>query len=223
MENKRIRKLTVMAMISALGFIAMFLFRFNVTFLTFDFKDAVMSIAALLYGPIAGVVCSAIVALLESVTVGDTGPYGLIMDILSSAAFLIPCGIVYKYKRSFSGAIIAAVCSVVSVVAVMAVANIFITPYYMHVESSDVIAMLPTLLLPFNLCKGLMNASVMLLIYKPVTNILRKTRLLSPSQSISNTKSKKSILLTIVALFILVVTALFVIFVMKGNFTLFGA
>lgn len=223
MKNNSTRKLTVLAMICSLGFIAMFFFRFNVTFLTFDFKDAILSIGALIYGPVAGTLCSVLVAVIESVTIGDTGPYGLIMDILSSSAFLIPCGIVYKYKRSFSGAIIAAVSSVISVVAVMAIANIFITPLYTGTSRSQVVGMLPTLLLPFNLSKGLMNASVMLLIYKPVANILRKTKLLPASEGKTDTKSKKSVILSIAALAVLIMTAIFVIFVMKGNFTLFGA
>ncbi len=221
MKINQIRKLTVMAMISALGFVAMFLFRFNVSFLTFDFKDAVMSISALLYGPLSGVICAVIVALFESITVGDTGIYGLIMDILSSSAFLVSCGIVYKHKRSFSGAIIAAVCSAVSVTAVMAVANIFITPYYMGVKSADVIAMLPTLLLPFNLSKGLMNASVMLLIYKPVTNILRKTHLLPPTDKTSGKIGIRSVLLTVGTVTVLILTVLFVMLYLNGEFTLF--
>ncbi|MBQ7968936.1 MAG: ECF transporter S component [Clostridia bacterium] len=223
MKNNPTRKLTVLAMICALGFIAMFFFRFNVGFLTFDFKDAILSVGALIYGPVAGAICSILVAVVESVTIGDTGPYGLIMDILSSSAFLIPCGIVYKYKRSFSGAIIAAVSSVIAVVAVMAIANVFITPLYTGASRSDVVGMLPTLLLPFNLSKGLMNASVMLLIYKPVTNILRKTSLLPPSNSTVDRKDKKSIILAVSSLVVLVLTAIFVVVVMKGNFTLFDA
>ena len=82
MKNNSIRKLTVMAMICAMGFIAMFVFRFNVGFLTFDFKDAIMSVASLIFGPLAGGICSVLVALLEFITIGDTGVYGLIMDIL---------------------------------------------------------------------------------------------------------------------------------------------
>ena len=221
MKNSNVRKLAVLAMISALSYVAMFFFRFNVMFLTFDFKDAVMSIATLLYGPISGVCCTVVVAFLESVTIGDTGIYGLIMDILSSCAFLIPCGIVYKYKRTFSGAIIAAICSVISVVIVMGFANIFITPFYMGVKSADVIAMLPTVLLPFNLSKGLMNAAVMLLIYKPLTNILRKTRLLPPAEK-KYGYDKKSLWLVIISLVVLILTAVFLLVVMKGKFVLFG-
>ena len=53
--------------------------------LTFDFKDAILSINALLFGPLTGVVSAALVALVEFITVSDTGVYGLIMNFLSSA------------------------------------------------------------------------------------------------------------------------------------------
>lgn len=221
MKNNSIRKLTVMAMICAMGFIAMFVFRFNVGFLTFDFKDAIMSVASLIFGPLAGVICSVLVALLEFITIGDTGVYGLIMDILSSASFLLICGIVYKYKHTFSGAIIAAVCSVIGMTAVMCVANIFITPYYMHVESSDVVAMIPTLLFPFNLCKGIMNAAVMLLIYKPLSIVLRKAKLLVSTEAKESKLNKKTVILAICSVLVLVATALFIVFKLNGQFTLF--
>ena len=223
MKTNQIKKLTVLSMICALGFIAIFFFRFNVGFLTFDFKDAIMSVGAFLYGPIAGLICSILVPILESFTVGDTGPYGLIMDILSSASFLVPCGLVYKYKRSFSGAIFAAVSSVVSVLIVMTVANIIITPLYTGVSRTDVVGMIPTLLFPFNLSKVLMNSGVMLLIYKPVTQILRKTRMLPASNNETNMKSAKTLWLVVGSLVVLAVGLIIIIYGLEGNFDLFSA
>ncbi len=223
MKTNQIKKLTVLSMICALGFIAIFFFRFNVGFLTFDFKDAIMSVGAFLYGPIAGFACGILVPVLESVTVGDTGIYGLIMDILSSVSFLVPCGLVYKYKRSFSGAIIAAVISVVSVIVVMSLANIIITPLYTGASRTEIVGMIPTLLFPFNLSKGLMNAGVMLLIYKPVTQILRKTRMLPISKHETNMKSAKSVLLAVGALVVLAIGAIIIIYGLEGRFDLFSA
>ena len=223
MKTNQIKKLTVLSMICALGFIAIFFFRFNVGFLTFDFKDAIMSIGAFLYGPVAALTCSILVPVLESVTVGDTGPYGLIMDILSSISFLVPCGLVYKYKRSFSGAIVAAVSSVISVVVVMLIANILITPLYTGASRTDVVGMIPTLLFPFNLSKGLMNAGVMLLIYKPVTQILRKTRMIPVSNNENNMKSAKTLLLAVCALAVLAIGMIIIIYGLEGNFDIFSA
>ena len=221
MKTNEIRKLTVLSMICAFGFIAIFFFRFNVGFLTFDFKDAILAIGALIYGPIAALVCGILVPVLESVTVGDTGPYGLIMDILSSVSFLLPCGLVYKYKRSFSGAIIAAVSSVISVITVMTIANIIITPLYTGASRSEVVGMIPTLLFPFNFSKALMNAGVVLLIYKPITQVLRKTKLIPMAKH--EGKIANSILLGIGALVAFLIGAIIIIYGLEGNFDLFSA
>ena len=218
MEKNDVKKITVTALFCALAFLMTFIFRFKVGFLTFDMKDAILSVISLLYGPIYGIASAGVVAVLELLSVSDTGLYGLIMNFLSSATFALACGSVYKYKRSFSGAIIAVSVSVVSVTAVMMVANIFITPYYMGVGTADVLALIPTMLLPFNLCKAIINATSLLIIYKPITNALKKTKLVAASQT-SYKFSKKSALLVVISLLILILAVLFIIFKMGGSFT----
>ena len=218
MKKNNVKKITVTALFCALAFLMTFIFRFKVGFLTFDMKDAILSVISLLYGPIYGIASAGVVAVLELLSVSDTGLYGLIMNFLSSATFALACGSVYKYKRSFSGAIIAVSVSVVSVTAVMMVANIFITPYYMGVGTADVLALIPTMLLPFNLCKAIINATSLLIIYKPITNALKKTKLV-PSSQTSYKFSKKSALLVVVSLLILILAVLFIIFKMGGSFT----
>ena len=106
--NKKInlKKLAVAAALCALAFASMFLFRIKVQFLTFDAKDAVIGLSSLLLGPLYGVCSAAAVAFLEFLTVSDTGVYGLIMNFLSSGTFAFTCGIIYKYRRTFSGAVL---------------------------------------------------------------------------------------------------------------------
>ena len=86
-EKNNLKKISVTAMLCALAYICMFVFKFKVGFLTFDLKDAVLTVIAFLYGPIYGVVSSILVALIEFVSVSDTGFYGLVMNALSSAVF----------------------------------------------------------------------------------------------------------------------------------------
>ena len=218
MQKNNVKKITVTALFCALAFLMTFIFRFKVGFLTFDMKDAIISVISLLYGPIYGVASAGVVAVLELLSVSDTGLYGLIMNFLSSATFALACGSVYKYKRSFSGAIIAVAVSVVSVTAVMMVANIFITPFYMGVVTADVLALIPTMLLPFNLCKAIINATSLLIIYKPITNALKKTKLVASNQT-AYKFSKKSALLVVVSLLVLILAVLFIIFKMGGSFS----
>lgn len=180
--NNNIKKMTVIAVLCAIAYLVSFIFPFKVSFLTFDLKDAIIAIASLMYGPLAGLISSIIVPFLEFITTSETGPYGFIMNFLSSAAFSVTAGFIYKYKRSFSGAIFAMLSAVFAVTAVMLLANLFITPYYIGMTDigaarSAVVDMIPTLLLPFNLIKSVVNASLTLLIYKPVTAAFARMRL----------------------------------------------
>ena len=178
-------------------------------FLSLDLKDAVLSIVALLYGPLYGIMSVLCVAIVEFFTFSTTGWYGLLMNLFSSGVFVLVCGTVYKYKRNFKGALISAVLTVISVTTVMLVANIFITPLYFGMPRTTVLDMLLPLLLPFNLCKSVMNSSLMLLVYKPFTSALKKSGLIK-SDSANYEFNKKTATLT-VATALLIVVALLVL------------
>lgn len=194
--NSNIKRITVIAVLCAIAYLVSFIFPFKVSFLTFDLKDAIIAISALMYGPIAGLVSSMIVPFLEFITTSETGIYGLIMNFLSSAAFSVTAGIIYKYRRSFSGAILSMCASVLAVTAIMLLANLFITPYYMGVERGMVVELIPSLLLPFNLIKSVINASLTLLIYKPITAAFGRMGMIE-RKTFSKENSLRSILLVL--------------------------
>ena len=218
-KANELKKLTVTALFCALAFLMTFVFRFKVSFLTFDFKDAIISVVSLLFGPVYGIVSAGIVAVLEFLSVSDTGIYGLIMNFISSGTFAFACGTVYLFKRTFSGAIISVAVAVISVTAVMMIANIFITPFYMGVKTDDVIALIPTLLLPFNLSKAIINAASLLIIYKPVTSALKRGGLVVSRGQQGFVFTGKSLWLTVISLLILLSSVAFVIFKLGGTFS----
>ena len=180
-KRANLRELVMMAVFAALAFAAMFVFRFNVTFLTFDLKDSIITISGLLLGPVAAATVSLLVATLEFITIGDTGWYGFLMNFASSVVFSVVCAVVYANKKKLSGAIIALASGVVALVAVMLTLNLVVTPFYMGAPRSAVVDMIPTLLLPFNLIKGLVNASLVLILYKPVCRAMQAAKLLPRS------------------------------------------
>ncbi len=216
MKKTNLKKISVAAMLCAVAYLCMFMFKFKVSFLTFDFKDAILCVAAFLFGPLYGVASAVVVSFAEFISVSDTGVYGLIMNILSSAVFAGVCGAFYKYRRTLSGAIVGGVAAVLCMTAVMLVANIFITPYYMGASRSDVVALIPTLLLPFNLSKGVVNAAVTMIIYKPITAALKKSRLLESATG--KTDRKKFFWLTACSVVALVAVVMVIIFILNGTF-----
>lgn len=219
MKKVNLKKISVVGILCAIAYISIFLFKFKVSFLTFDLKDAVLAVTAFLYGPVYAVCSSAIVSFLEFLTVSDTGVYGFIMNFLSSAIFALCCGVLYKFKRSLGGAVLATITAVFSMTAIMLIANLFVTPIYMGVARADVVKMIPTLLLPFNVIKGVFNASVTMLIYKPITTALRKAKILENNNAKLNIN--KFTLLSVVSA-VLILISLFVIFVLlDGSFSFF--
>ena len=198
-SNKKVLKtMTGIAVFSALAFIVSFAIRVPVQFLTFDAKDAIIAIASFVYGPISAVAMALIAALIEVLTISDTGIYGFIMNFASSAIFALVASAIYKYKKSFAGSVIGLYCAVLATVGVMMLLNVFVTPFYMGVPRAVVVDLIPTLLLPFNAAKSLMNASIALMLYKPVTYSLRRARLISGSDSPSISFNKRSALSLII-------------------------
>ncbi len=161
-------------MLSALAFVVHFI-HIPVMFLNLDFKDVIMSVAGMYFGPLSGLAVAVLVPLLEFFITSETGVYGLIMNLFSSITFVLTASIIYRFKKTLVGAVVALISAAFAMTAVMIVANLLITPYYMGVSVSEVGALIPRLLLPFNATKAILNASLTLCVYKPITGILRRT------------------------------------------------
>ena len=172
------RRLTLMAVFAALAFSAIFIFRFNVSFLTFDLKDAVITLSGLLLGPSTALAVSFLVAMLEFIVDSDTGWYGLIMNFASSATFSVVCATVYKYTKKLSGAVAGLIGAVLTMVSIMLLLNLYVTPFYMGVPRQQVAEMIHTLFLPFNVVKGTVNSALVLILYKPIRRAMLAAKLL---------------------------------------------
>ena len=170
----KIKRLVALAMFAALAYVIHFV-HIPVGFLNLDFKDVIITICGMYFGPISGIIIALVVPLLEFITVSSTGVYGLIMNILSSVTFVGTASVIYRFQKTLSGAIIGLLSAVFAMTAVMMAANLLVTPYYMGVSVADIGALIPTLLLPFNAIKAILNASLTLCLYKPLTSVLKRT------------------------------------------------
>jgi len=183
-SNISTKQIVTTGMFCAIAFVAVLLGKLvpNVAgFLSYDPKDAVVAIAGFVMGPVTALIVSAIVSLIEMLSISTTGPYGLIMNVVSTVAFAVPAALIYKRSHSYRGAVLGLAVGIVTTTVCMLLWNYIITPFYMGVPRSVVAGMLVPVFLPFNLIKGLINAGLTLLIYKPVVNALRQAKLLPPS------------------------------------------
>ena len=200
------RDLTILALLAAVAYVVMYLSKLipvNVLgFLNFDLKDVIICIAGFLFGPLAAAGVSLVVSLIEMITVSSTGFWGLLMNVLSTCAFVCCAAWFYQRHRTIRGAVVGLVIGVLLMTAVMLLWNYLITPIYMKVPREQIVGLLVPIFLPFNLIKGGINATLTLLLYKPIVNALRKAKLVEPSSG-KGGKSKAGI--AIVA-FVLLVT-----------------
>ncbi len=185
-EKMSTRYMTAVAMFAAVSFVAVLVSKVipNVAgFLSYEPKDAVIVIAGLLYGPMTSVLISVIVSFIEMITISTTGPYGLLMNVVSTCAFAVPAAWYYQKHRTQKDAVIGLAFGMITMAVAMLLWNYIITPFYMGVPRETVAGMLMTVFLPFNLIKGGINAGLTLLLYKPVVGALRKAHLAEPSSS----------------------------------------
>lgn len=218
-----IRRMVLIALFAAMAYAVTFIFHIKVSFLTFDAKDAVVCIAAMILGPGAGAVISLLVATIEQITIGDTGFWGWLMDFASTATFSVVAGYIYSKRRNITGVAMSLFATVVSTVTVMMICNLVITPIYMKVDTDQVIQLIPTLLLPFNFAKSVLNAGVVLALYKPLVTALRAAKLLPKSENANSRQSfwsVRSLVFILIAIVLISASILYMIFGLGGSFEL---
>ena len=102
----KFRKLILIAMLAAVAYIIMVAIRIPVVmFLKYEPKDVIITIGGFLLGPLASVIISLVVSLIEMVSVSETGPIGCIMNFLSTCSFACTAAVIYKRKRTLNGAV----------------------------------------------------------------------------------------------------------------------
>ena len=216
-ENKntqRIKSIVVLAMFAALAFVIELVFRIRVAgFLTFDAKDAVITIGSLFYGPLSGIIISLVISFIEMITISTTGIWGFIMNFVSTAAFAGVASLIYKKNRTLNGALIGLAAGSASMVVLMMIMNLIITPIYTGMTVQAVADMILPILLPFNLAKVVLNSAFVLLLYKPIFIGLKAAHL---AEGEVNFRFDKKTVIVAVLGFALVAVALVVFFVVLG-------
>ncbi|MCR5784079.1 MAG: ECF transporter S component [Eubacterium sp.] len=178
-------------MLSALAFILMYLeFPLPImpSFIKLDFSDLPALIGAFAYGPIAGVLIELIKNVLH-MFVSQSGAVGELSNFMLGALFVLPAGIIYKRKKNKKSAIIGALAGAVISALASIPSNYFIVyPVYTAFMPMDAIigmyqairpstsSLLEALIVfnaPFTFCKELISVIITVVIYKPLSPILK--------------------------------------------------
>lgn len=189
------RSLVVTAMLSAVAFVLMFV-EFPIpmlipSFVKMDISDLPALLGSFALGPVYGVVIELLKNLLHIIFKGTSSAYvGEIFNFSMGAVLCLSAGLIYHFKKNRKGAVIASLvgCAVMAILSVpfnyFLVYPAYVVCYGMPMEaiigmyqvilpSSD--SLLKCLLifnLPFTFCKGLVDAILCFLIYKPLSPLL---------------------------------------------------
>ena len=221
-NNNKVFKIVAVAIFIAVAYISSLILPIRVQFLTLDIKDAFITIGALSFGPLSGVVISFTVSLLELFFGSDTGLYGFIMNFIGSAVFSAVASLIYTYRKSLTTAIIGLISACISMTIVMLASNLVITPLFMAskgMTSQAIEQMILPLLLPFNLIKGVLNAALVLLLYKPMSVALKKTQFVGSTSAKINL-NKNTIIVSAIAVLVIAAALAFIFVKLGGVFTI---
>lgn len=175
--NKKVVILIKMAMLCAISLVLVLLIRIPfplAPFLVYDPADIPIFIGAFAFGPIAGFSITVIVSFVQAFILGGDGIIGFFMHVVSTGAFVLVAGNIYKRNKTRKTAVIALVCGTIVMVITMLLWNLIVTPIFLGTPREAVLAMLLPIILPFNLLKAGINSIITFITYKSIAKFLHK-------------------------------------------------
>ena len=191
MKNN-LRKITVTAILSAVAAVLMFL-EFSVpimpSFIKFDFSETPALRASFALGPWWGVAVCFIKNLIKIILGSNTACVGELCNFLLGAAFVLPAGYLYRFRKTRSMALVGTLVGAFVMAVFSLPLNYYVTyPIYANFMPMDAIigmyqqifggvdGLFSCLLIfnvPFTFVKGLVDSAVTFLLYKRLSPILK--------------------------------------------------
>lgn len=176
--NVNIRKMTTIAVLSALSIVLMLLIRFPILpaapYLIYEPADVPILIGGFLFGPVAGIIITAIVCVIQAFALSTDGWVGLVMHVMATGSLVITSSVIYRRYHKLSGAIIALVAGTLAMTLVMIPVNLVIQPNFYGIPIETVKSLLVPAIIPFNLIKAGANSLLTLLVYKRISLFVKK-------------------------------------------------
>ena len=177
-EKNSAARISRLAMMTAVSIVLLLIVRIPfppAPFLVYDPADVPIYITAFAFGPVEGLIVTLIVCLIQAFGLGGDGLYGFLMHFVATGIVAVIIGMIYRRNKTKKTAIKALVIGVIVAVIVMCIMNLIVTPIYMGAPRSAVVAMIPTVIIPFNLLKAGINALLTFLLYKRISGLLHGT------------------------------------------------
>lgn len=158
-------------------------------FIKFDFSDLPALLGAFAYGPVAGVAIEFIKNLIHC-AVSQSATVGELSNFILGAVFVFSAGLIYKKNKTKKFAVIGGVIGSFAMGIISIPSNYFVVyPFYYSAYMPEPVvleayqAILPSMTsvlqslfvfnLPFTIVKGLISVIIAMLIYKPLSPLLK--------------------------------------------------
>ncbi len=124
-----------MAMLGAISIVLVSVVHFPLipaaAFLEYDPADIPILIGTFAYGPLAGLLMTIVVSIIQGVTVSaQSGPIGVVMHIFATGFCALVAGGIYSRNKSKKTAILALICGALVQTAAMVLMNMIFTPLF---------------------------------------------------------------------------------------------
>ncbi|WP_066294129.1 ECF transporter S component [Bacillus sp. FJAT-29937] len=186
MKKYSVKALVSIGMLSSISYVLMLL-NFPLPpfpqFLMIDFSDIPALIAALIFGPLAGILVELFKNILDYFMTGSaTGvPVGHISNFIAGILFVLPTYYVYNKLKTRKGMTFGLVIGTAIMAVMMSILNYFIIlPAYTFflnmpaMSAPEMRTMIVTGILPFNIVKGLIITIVFMLIFARMSTWISK-------------------------------------------------
>lgn len=188
MKKYGVKAFVTIGMLSSIAFVLMLL-NFPIPpfpkFLMVDFSDIPALIAALIFGPAAGVLVELFKNLLDYIlTSSETGiPVGHLSNFVAGILFVLPTYYIYEKLKSKKGMTFALITGTVIMATVMSILNyLIILPAYTlfmgfpAMSGEETRQMIVAGILPFNIVKGILISVVFMLLFVRMNTWIGKQR-----------------------------------------------
>lgn len=200
MQTKSKNNIEYLVKIAMLGAVAtvLMLIEFPLPFIAppfyeLDFSEVPVLVGTFAMGPLAGVLIELIKVLLNLVINGTiTAGVGELANFVVGCSFIIPAGLIYKYKKTKGFALMGLIAGTLTMAVVSLPVNAFImVPAYIKLagfEKAMIIGMGNAIFpfvdsimklalccaVPFNFIKGVIISVITFILYKPLNPLLKK-------------------------------------------------
>ncbi|OJU16323.1 MAG: ECF transporter S component [Clostridiales bacterium 43-6] len=174
----KINKIAKLGLLAAISIILVQFIHFPIipgaSYLEYDVADIPILIGAFLYGPVAGILLTLIVSVIQGMTVSaGSGWVGIVMHFFATSTLVLIASILYKYKHNLKWGIIGLILGSIGMILIMIPLNLIFTVHFFGYPQKIVEASIVPVIIPFNAFKAVVNSLLTIILYKRIGKLLK--------------------------------------------------